>query len=88
MWINQLMQISGVSYPVAKAITKHYPTFSSLMHMYDSEGMTKKNKEELLAAITREDTANGAGRKLGISLSTKIYRVFNETDGTKLVQDL
>lgn len=85
-WLNQLMQISGVSEPIAKAIVKAYPSFSSLMAMYECDGMTEKSKMSLLANLERE-TSN-AVKRIGPSISKKIYMIFTEEDGSKLVQDL
>lgn len=87
-WMNQLLQISGVSEPIARAILRVYPTFASLMQLYECEGMTEKAKMNLLANLEREDSGTGAARRLGPSLSKKIYSIFNDLDGTKLVQDL
>jgi hypothetical protein len=84
-WIGQLLLINGVSMAVAKAIVKKYPTFISLFELYSSEGLTVKNKESLLASIEREDITK---TKIGPKLSTKIYHIFTETDGKKLVHDL
>eukprot|EP01118_Nematostelium_gracile_P003988 TRINITY_DN14735_c0_g1_i1.p1 TRINITY_DN14735_c0_g1~~TRINITY_DN14735_c0_g1_i1.p1 ORF type:complete len:436 (+),score=134.93 TRINITY_DN14735_c0_g1_i1:1196-2503(+) len=86
-WLAQLMQINGVSYQVAKTITTTYPTFQSLMKMYESTGMTEKAKENLLANLER-DAVTPVSRKLGPSISKKVYAVFTEVDGSKLVQDL
>lgn len=81
------MQISGVSYQVAKTVTATYPTFLSLMKMYECEGMTERSKENLLASLERAESTSAA-RKLGPAISRKIYLTFNEVDGTRLVQDL
>jgi hypothetical protein len=92
------MQISGVSYQIAKTITKQvtiqvknahslkYPNFQSLMKMYECEGLTQQAKENLLANLERVDSS--VGKRLGPALSKKIYAIFNEEDGSKLVQDL
>ncbi len=83
VWINQLLQIPGVSIPIAKAISQQYPSLPSLLSIYTSEGMTEKNKALLLQDIGKEN-----GRKVGPSISKKIYKLFTELDGTKLFQDL
>jgi len=85
-WLNQLMQITGVSFQIAKTVCTQYPSFQSLMKMYECEGMTQKTKENLLADLERVDATSA--RKLGPAISRKIYSIFNEVDGTKLVHDL
>jgi len=85
-WINQLMQINGISYGIAKSISYNYPTFASLYQAYENEGITDKRKSQLLMDLQRVDLQQG--RKIGETLSNRIYRLFCETDGTKLIQDL
>jgi len=84
-WAQQLAQIHNVSETVAASITKEYPTVRSLINMYYSNGLTEKEKRLLLADIKVQNLNGTSTRRVGPSISEKIYRIFTETDGTKVV---
>lgn len=86
MWLNQLLQIPGVSYPIAKAITNEYPTAYSLIQVYQSEGLTEATKMALLENLVRVGPSSSS-KRIGPSISQKIYRLFTEEDGSKLFSD-
>ena len=77
------MQIQNVSETIATAIAKKYPSIQSLLSAYDNPSLSIKEKIDLLQNIEIE----GRKTKVGPMLSSKIYLIFNETDGSKLVNE-
>jgi len=78
-----LLTISGITEYKAIAIVKKYPTITSLMNSY-LECNDSKSKENMLADII-VDTESDNNKKLGKSLSNKIYRIFTVIDPNELV---
>ncbi|KAJ2745366.1 hypothetical protein GGI20_002211 [Coemansia sp. BCRC 34301] len=77
-WIRALTQIPKVTQPVAQSIAALYPTPKRLFEAWrrlESEAEC----EQLLAQLTVASATMG-GRRLGLAMSTRIYRVFNEPD--------
>jgi hypothetical protein len=79
-WIKHLMCIPGVSENKAIAIAKEYPNFTSLVNVYVSCGYNEKEKECILKDIEVPNREKDKTTRLGIALSTKIFKVFNSTD--------
>ena len=77
-WINMLLTISGLTEYKAIAIVKKYPTITSLMKSYLACN-DAKSKENMLADII-VDTESDNNKKIGKSLSNKIYRIFTVID--------
>jgi hypothetical protein len=84
-WIEQLEQIHSVSRSVAEAIARQYPTPRSLFDLYLSGGLTEREKQNLLADIRVDGRGGTVGRRIGPTLSKKIYHVFTETNGDKFI---
>jgi len=84
-WVNQLMQIHGVSEEIALSIVGFYPTIRSLFELYTGT-LSDTEKRELLKDITvlRSDQ-NPSNRKVGKSISEKIYRIFTSEDGKQIL---
>eukprot|EP01112_Ceratiomyxa_fruticulosa_P008959 TRINITY_DN2330_c0_g1_i1.p1 TRINITY_DN2330_c0_g1~~TRINITY_DN2330_c0_g1_i1.p1 ORF type:complete len:406 (+),score=87.20 TRINITY_DN2330_c0_g1_i1:79-1296(+) len=79
VWANQLIQIHGVTDSIATSITSQYPTFHSLMQYYTNPILDEHTKENILAGII-------VGNKtVGTALSSKIYRIFTETDQKRIL---
>jgi hypothetical protein len=76
-WVKQLMCIPGISEIKAIAIAKQYPTIKSLMEIYLSEEYNSNEKEQFLAEVMIENKTKSTKKRLGVALSTKIYRFFN-----------
>ncbi|PRP84403.1 hypothetical protein PROFUN_08083 [Planoprotostelium fungivorum] len=76
-WVAQLVQIPGLAVQTAKAIARVYPSLGHLMRAYEDGG-----GGEVLADVEK------GGRKIGPSLSNKIYRYFTEENGNTLIEDL
>lgn len=72
MFIRQLMQIHGMSYDKAAAITVLYETPNQLVEKYRNLS-TEKEKEELLSKIKFGLTE----RNLGIAISRVVYKVYS-----------
>nr|CAB3264088.1 crossover junction endonuclease MUS81-like [Phallusia mammillata] len=71
MFIKLLMQIHGMSYDKAKAITILYPTPKTLFDAYRN-CLSSKEKEELLSKVK----TGLLQRNMGINLSRSVYHVF------------
>lgn len=82
------MQISGVSFQIAKAIVQEYPTIRNLLDIYDNEGLSETVKKNLLADLERPSTDGRSTRKLGQAISQRIYAIFTQTEPSLLEQDL
>lgn len=96
-WLKQLMQISGVSYQIAKVITRAYPSLHSLMKVYENPSISENEKRLLLAHLERptkddeptqsQSVSNGT-KKIGQAMSNKIYSFFTQTNPSIIEQDL
>jgi hypothetical protein len=79
-WIRHLMCIPGISETKAIAVAKVYPNYTSLIDQYNKSGYNEREKESFLKDIEVDNKNKNKTTKLGVALSTKIYKVFNSTD--------
>jgi len=79
-WISQLEQIRSVSNPIARSIVEVYPSINSLMNCYMDKTLSEEEKKNLLSDIQVEGQ-----RRIGPSLSNKIYRVFTDTNSETIL---
>jgi hypothetical protein len=84
-WIRQLMCIPGISETKAIAVAKVYPNYVSLIEQYNKSGYNEKERESFLKDIEVDNKAKNKTSKLGVALSTKIYKVFNSTDSNIII---
>lgn len=82
VWLNQLMQIPGVSYQGAQAITRAYPSLRKLLAAYMNTSSLEE-RHTLLAGLERSK-----GSRLGPSLSRRIHAVFHSAKPSDLVLQL
>jgi len=82
IWVKHLMCIPGISEKKAIAIVKMYPTFKSLIEVYESEEFTELEKEKFLKDITIIGNANSS-KRIGEAVSSKVYKYFTEKEGKK-----
>ncbi|CAL8115650.1 unnamed protein product [Orchesella dallaii] len=75
MFARQLMQLKGLSVDKAYAIIQKYPTLDDLLKTY-SKCETVKEKESLLSQVEFGTSC----RKIGPSISRKVYRFYNSTN--------
>lgn len=78
-------QIHSVSRRTAESIVEVYPTIRSLVSIYNSDGLTLEQKKMLLQDLPIQ--GKGGQRRLGPSLSEKIFTIFTTTDGSKVISD-
>jgi hypothetical protein len=89
VWAKQLAQVQGVSPTIAQAIEARFPTFKSLViDCYMSPVRSEVEKSQLLAAVMvqRVTPTGTTSRAIGSALSTRIFRVFCETDAHAQLQ--
>lgn len=79
-WVKHLMCIPGISEIKAISIVKQYPTFNSLMAIYDSHEYTENEKENILRDVEIENKTKNTKKRLGNALSAKIYKMFYSND--------
>ncbi|KAI0229358.1 Crossover junction endonuclease MUS81 [Lamellibrachia satsuma] len=72
MFAKQLLQLHGMTGEKALAVTQTYPTPAGLLEAYSSN-QSKKQKEELLAAIC----CGPLHRPLGVPLSKTLYMLYS-----------
>ncbi|KAJ2798860.1 hypothetical protein H4R20_004663 [Coemansia guatemalensis] len=85
-WQRALTQIPKVTQPVAQSIASRYPTPRSLFSAWQQQ-TSQHQREQLLADISVASAVAG-GRRLGSVMSTRIYRLFNESDPTRPYAEL
>ncbi|KAJ1962007.1 hypothetical protein GGI12_002917 [Dipsacomyces acuminosporus] len=81
-WIRALSQIPKITPNVAQHIVSEYPTPKCLFDSWNRLSTTSE-KEQMLAQLVVS-----SGRKLGTVMSTRIYRLFNETDPARPFAEL
>lgn len=74
VYMNILCRVPGLSLDFAKAIRSHYPTLRSLLEAYDAQPR-ENDKQKLLANIQLNER-----RRVGPSVSKKVYMIFNSRD--------
>jgi hypothetical protein len=82
-WVDQLTQIPGVSVGVARGVAESYPTAGKLLAVYYSD-LPEQAKASLLENVERNDTK----KRVGESLSRKIYEIMTGKDPNILLQNL
>ena len=74
-FVKHLMCLPGISERIAIAIVKKYPTIDKLYNIYLSNEYDENEKENLLENI-QVVGANGSTKRVGPSISNKIYKFF------------
>ena len=72
-FVKNLMCINGISEIKAVSIVKVYPTLKDLYEFYLSDEYNENEKENLLAEIEVEYKSNNNIKKIGQTLSKRIY---------------
>ncbi|KAI8847176.1 hypothetical protein BC829DRAFT_396986 [Chytridium lagenaria] len=85
-WRRILMEVKPCSENAATAITEMYPSFRSLYDKYCS--LTSENARELLLENIVVPRLGGAPRRVGPSLSRKIYLTLMSKDENIVVSEL
>ncbi|XP_023335234.1 crossover junction endonuclease EME1 isoform X2 [Eurytemora carolleeae] len=88
-WKQVLMQVTIISLEKASAITRVYPSPSSLIQAYRTCD-SRKEAECLLAniEIRRLDTLVGGIRRIGDEISRKVYLALMSDDETSLLSNI
>jgi hypothetical protein len=76
-WMNQIQQLQGVSFDMAREFVRHYPTARSLWLAYQSEDLTEDEKRLLAAELFGE-------RRL-VKLSDQLYRLFTTNNPEEII---
>lgn len=79
-WVKHLMCIPGVSELKAIAIVKEYPTFRSLIEIYESDQYTDYEKEKFLKEIDINNSVKNTKKRIGDIISSKIFKYFSTKD--------
>jgi len=83
VWVKHLMCIPGMSEMKAIAIVRMYPTFKSLIDIYESDDFTENEKGLFLRDVEVLNNAKNSRKRLGDVVSIKVYKYFLGKDLTK-----
>jgi hypothetical protein len=76
-WMNQLQQLPGVSFDMARHFVRHYPTARTLWLAYQSDQLTVDEKRALVAGLF--------GERRHVKLSDQLYRLFTTNDPDEII---
>jgi len=76
IWVKHLMCIPGISEMKAIGIVKMYPTFKSLIEIYESNEFTELEKERFLRDIEINSSGKNTKKRIGDAVSSKVYKFF------------
>jgi len=76
IWVKHLMCIPGISEMKAIAIVRMYPTFKSLIEIYESDEFIEAEKERFLRDVEVVNNAKNSRKRLGDVVSSKVYKYF------------
>jgi hypothetical protein len=79
-WARMLQILSGFTPPVAEAVLQTYPTVQSLLQAYAANPAQAPRLLEDLVVNRQGYNASGLLRRLGASMSQRIYQNFHGTD--------
>lgn len=84
-----LQEIQGLTTSGANSIASEYPSFRHLMRAYDKAERRGQNPEDMLVGCEVSSLKNGApnvnGRRIGSSLSNKVYTLMRGDDPLTLL---
>ena len=73
-YISFLMCIPGVSENKAIAVAKAFPTYNSLMCVFDDPRSTEKDKVGRLAEVEIKGIGGDKAKKIGQAIAKKIFQ--------------
>lgn len=80
IWVKHLMCIPGISEMKAISIVKMYPTFKSLIDVYESDEFSESEKEKFLKDIEIVSANNSTKKRIGEAVSSKVYKYFTSQE--------